>query len=237
LHAVVDLRAVGHAAALGGDDDHAVGRARTVYGGGRSVFEDRKALDVGGIDGVEVPARNGDAVQNVERRGAGVDRVGASDGHGCGLARLTGVGKYRQTRNLTLKGLIEGRRRGVLDLLGLDGRYRACDGALFADAVGDHHHVVERLRIALQRDVAGNGASACGNREFERFVTDVLEGEGGPRRNGYPVGAVGECAHSARGSGNHVDPDQGLLVIRRSDDATDGHVSPPLSHRYGRQDA
>lgn len=95
---------------------------------------------------------------------------------GCGLARLT-ESEYRQTRNPTLKGLTKAAAgvSSIFSALTVDTEPAMVP---FLRRRSDHHHVVERLRIALQRDVAGNRRPV--NREFERFVTDVLEGEGGP---------------------------------------------------------
>ena len=235
LHAVVDLRPLGHAPAFGRDDDHAVGRARTIYRGGGGVLEHRDALDVGRVDGVEVGTGDGDPVEDVERRGTRVDRVHAPDHHRCRRARLTRIGKYRQAGNLSLDGLVERRRRGVLDLFGLDGRYRSGNGALLADTVSDDHHVVERLCLALEGDVVGQRGAAARNREGGGLVADVLEGERRPCGDADRVASVRKGAHPAGGPGNHVDPDEGLLVIRRGDDASDGHISPPLRYGYRRQ--
>ena len=161
--------------------------------------------------------------------------MAAPDHHRCRRARLTRIGKYRQAGNLSLDGLVERRRRGVLDLFGLDGRYRSGNGALLADTVSDDHHVVERLCLALEGDVVGQRGAAARNREGGGLVADVLEGERRPCGDADRVASVRKGAHPAGGPGNHVDPDEGLLVIRRGDDASDGHISPPLRYGYRRQ--
>jgi hypothetical protein len=73
LHAVVDLRAVGHAAALGRDDDHAVGRARTIYRGGGGVLEHLDRLDVRVGEVVDIVHL--ETIDDVERRSVAVDRI------------------------------------------------------------------------------------------------------------------------------------------------------------------
>ena len=85
-----DAGLAGVPASAGSDDDHTVRCAGSVDRSRRGVLEDGHALDVGRVDGVEVACRDGHAVQDVQRRGPGIDRVGSSDGHRGRLARLAG---------------------------------------------------------------------------------------------------------------------------------------------------
>lgn len=227
LHAVVDDRMVVHAAALGGDDHHAVGRAGSVDRGRGGVLEYREVLDVGRVDHVEVRAGDHHAVEDEERFGARVDRVRTADGHDGRLAGLTRVGEYREARDLTLQRLVKCGRRGAFDLFGLDGRYRSGDGALLAHAVGDDDHILESLRVALHLEVEGHVCLSFGNDVLDRLVADVLEDECGAGGNLDGVASVGKGRNAGRRSGNHVHPDQGLFVFSRGDYATDGDGLPP----------
>lgn len=83
-------------------------------------------------------------------------------------------------------------------------------------------------------DVVGQRGSAARNREGGGLVADVLEGERRPCGDADRVASVRKGAHPAGGPGNHVDPDEGLLVIRRGDDASDGHISPCATAIAGR---
>ena len=63
--------------------------------------------------------------------------------------------------------------------------------------------------------------------EFERFVTDVLEGQRGPGCDLNGIASVREGRDAARRAGNHVYPDQGLLVFCGGYDTANGDQIPP----------
>ncbi len=84
---------LGALAALGGDQNHAVGAAGAVDGRGCSVLEHGHRLDVGGIDRRYLTVV-GNAVDDVERFVAGCQRPDAADADGRLLARLS-VGARR----------------------------------------------------------------------------------------------------------------------------------------------
>ena len=238
LHAVVDDRTVGHAPAFGRDDHHAVGGACAVDRGRGGVLEDGEAFDVGRIDRIEIRRRDHDAVEDEERVRAGVDRVRAADGQLRRLARLARAGEYREARNLPLQRLVEGGRGRGLDLFRLYGRDRSGDGSLFTHAVGDDHHVLERLRIALHFEVAGHLRPSVGDRVLHGLVTDVLEGQRGPGCDLNGIASVREGRDAARRAGNHVYPDQGLLVFCGGYDTANGdQIPPPLRRGRDRQRA
>ena len=108
IHIQIDIGLQRGATALGRDDDDAVGAARTVNGGCRSVFQHVDRRDVVGIDrckriiGVlSTAGRRGrhlslihvnlHAVDDIERRRAGIQRIGTADSNihaGSSLARL-----------------------------------------------------------------------------------------------------------------------------------------------------
>ena len=131
------------------------------------------------------------------------------------LARLARAGEYREARNLPLQRLVEGGRGRGLDLFRLYGRDRSGDGSLFTHAVGDDHHVLERLRIALHFEVAGHLRPSVGDRVLHGLVTDVLEGQRGPGCDLNGIASVREGRDAARRAGNHVYPDQGVACLLR----------------------
>lgn len=181
-----------HAAALGGDDHHAVGCTGSVDRGRGSILEYREVLDVSRVDHVEVRTGDHYAVENEKRLGTRVDRVCTADGHDGRLAGLTRVGEHREARDLTLQRLVEGGRRSAFDLFGLDGRYRSGDGAFLAHAVGDDDHILESLGVALHLEVESYVCLSVGNDILDRLVADVLEDECGAGGNLDGVASVGK---------------------------------------------
>ena len=160
-------------AALGGDEHHAVGRARTVDGRGRSVLENLHRFDVVGrqigegreradlavahVQAVGQGRRgrlNRHAVDDVERLGVlGVERGRAANLHLHAGTGLTRVGHHLHAGSLALQGLVDARAHKVLDVFGRHRHRCAGKTALLHCAVAHHHHVVELGGLGFQRHV------------------------------------------------------------------------------------
>ena len=148
LSAELDRRAVVDLTALGGDHDHTICRTGAIDRGRRGVLQHRNRLNISRIDRIEIRRCNGHSIEDIERCRTRIDRVRTADGHHGRRAGLTRVRQHRQTRHLTLQRLVEGCRRGLFDLCGLDGRNRAGHSTLLSCTVGDHNHVVNHLCIS-----------------------------------------------------------------------------------------
>lgn len=170
---------------------------------------------------------DGHAVQNEERRGPRVDRVRSADLEHGRLARFARIGDDRQTGSLSLQRLIEGRRGGIRELLGLDRGHGARDRAFLAHAVGDDDHVVERLGVALHLQIIGHTRLPLRNEIFHGLVTNVLEREFGAGGDLNRILSVRKGRDAARRAGNHTYPDKGLLVLRGGDYSANGDGFPP----------
>ena len=134
------LSAIG--AALGGDEDHAVGGAGTVESGGTGILEDLHGLNILGVDVVEPIADL--SVDDDERRSGAIE-VGTSAEDDCRhAAGITGVGRHLESRDGA------GERLGGIGV-DADGKLLVVylgDGvgqlrALLLTAVPGDHHLVE----------------------------------------------------------------------------------------------
>ena len=153
LHAVGEVvvdDGLAFGAGLGGHEDHAVGRAGAIDGGGSGVLEDVDALDVAGVDVVDAAGRH--PVHDVER-GRVVDGADtADDDRGAG-ARGAGVLGDLDTGGHALEHVVH-------PVLGLDlqviGGHRGDGGrhhGLFLDTVADDHGFLEHLGVILEDDL------------------------------------------------------------------------------------
>ena len=166
---------LGDASALRGDDDDSVGRTGTVDGGAGCVLKHGYGLYVIRADGIEIGCGNRNAVQDEERRGAGVDGIGSADLERCGGARLSGIGQHHQTGGLSLKGLVKAGCRSICDGIRLDSGYRTCYGSLLAHAVCDNDYILKSLCIALESDIVNDLLLPGRDEEGRRLESDELE--------------------------------------------------------------
>ena len=193
-HTVVAELGVARLSALGGDEHHAVGTLCTVDGGGRGVFQDLHADDVGRVDGRKGrDGRNGTvaqgiaqavggtrrplalhdhAVNNVQRFGIGVDGGGATHTDGrrgaWGTRRLGGL----HTGGTSLQRLVE---RGDDRTFHLRFVHRdRCTGKvrLLHRSVADYNNFFEQLIVALHLHIH---SLASGNLDLLVLHADVGE--------------------------------------------------------------
>ena len=141
---------------LGGDEDHAGRSLGAVDGAGRSVFEHRDRLDVGGVDQPQRDARH--AVDQYQRRTA-VDGGHAADVEAVACRGVARVDADVE-RGVDALQRLHGRDHGPLgQLLARDRRDGARDVDLLLRGVAHDHYVVELLRVFAQLHVdrAGGG--------------------------------------------------------------------------------
>ena len=155
-------------AALGGDEHHAVGTARTVEHRSGSVLEDADAGDVIGVDG-----RNGAveryAVDDVERRGRSVDRTEAADGDRRTRTGLTGTGSDLHAGSQAVQRLGDVGDFALLQFIALDHGDRTGERLLLGRTVSHDDDVADGLRLFAQDDV---DARFTGNGDLFRIITE-----------------------------------------------------------------
>ena len=135
----------GVGAALGRDDDDAVGAAGTVDSRGRRVLQDGYGFNVGRVDVAEGGHGVHDTVDNDQRIVGGGDGTGAADtDHGVG-AGLTVGGRNFHTGDTALEGLVYGQNRLVADFGHPDVGDRACKVGLLDGAVADDDGLLKHL--------------------------------------------------------------------------------------------
>ena len=235
LHAVGDAGLRGHTSALGRDDDHAVRGAGAVDRCRRGVLEHRDRLDIGGVDGVEVGTRDCGAVEDIEGSRSRVDRVCASDAERGRHTRFTRAGQYRQAGDLSLQRLIERRRGGVLDLLGLDRRDRSGNGALLAHAVGYDHDILKGFRFGLELDIVFDACGSIRDGVLHLLVSHIIIGQHIAGLDIYGVRPVEERTYAVVVTRNHMRPDQRILVLRGCYDTAYRDCSAALRQRRQRE--
>ena len=125
---------------FGGDEDDAVGAARTVDRRRGGVLEDGYARDVVGVDVVQVVDGVHHAVDDDQRFVRGVDRTRAADTDGRGGARFAGGRHEVGAGDTSLQCVVDRERGQVLDVVHLDRRDRTGQVFLGHLAVADDHH-------------------------------------------------------------------------------------------------
>ena len=164
-----------HLAFFGGNDHHAVGSPHAVNGRAGAIFQDGDVLDVVRVQGIEgvgplvahgqflvIGGQNGNAVDNVKRRGVQAHRAIAADAHVDARAGRAGWCRYLHAGGLALQGLVETGHRLPLNGAGVDrsdGR-----GQLLAVlcAVAHHHHFVEGLFVLTHSNHQGSSGPGHG---------------------------------------------------------------------------
>ena len=144
---VVVHRNLAQPPALGGDDDHTIGRPCTVDGTRGGVFEHFHALDVAGVDVVNV-AFHGHSVDDEERIGVvdGAHTAHPDPGSGSGLAGGRGDG---DAGGESLQGVIHARGGCELQIVRAHLGNGGCDDALFLHAIAHNHHLVDEFGVFL----------------------------------------------------------------------------------------
>ena len=133
--------------ALGGDEHHAVGTARTVDGGARCVLEHLHALNVLGADAVEA-ALTHNAVDHVEGVVALVDGACAAYTY-LEVAAGHAARHHRDTGNAALQSVLNAGDGLVLERLVVHHSHRACEVGLTHGAVTNDYGLVQVGRGAL----------------------------------------------------------------------------------------
>ena len=155
LHAVVHIRAVHIATALGCDHDDTVCSTGTIDGSRRCVLEDRHALDIRRVDGIEVRSGDLHTVENIQRSCSRVDGVGTTDSHGCRSTWLTCIGKHGKSGHLSLECLVKGSSRSALKFVRLYSRNGTGNGSLLSYTIGDDNHIIKLKVFRLHHDIVG----------------------------------------------------------------------------------
>ncbi len=196
--------------ALRGDHHDAVRAARAVDRGGGGILQDVDRLDLVGVDagdGGDILAAHAelrvvllddrDAVDDVERLVAGVDRRWAAHAHGDAVAGVAGVLHHLNARRLTLERSIDACRGSVRDLRCRDGRDRAADVLAARGAVADDDDLGQRASYGDEREVGRDGRTrADGHAYVAGREPDALradrDGAGGDVADGVFAGVVRE---------------------------------------------
>ncbi len=220
---VLDLDARrGDRTALGGDDEDAVGRTRTVHGGRCGILEHLDREDVGSVDAVDV--LHGDAVDDEQ----GLDSLGRESGDTAhvdrsGLAGLARTGRDVDAGDLSLHGLEDVGSHLALDGLLRKGGDGARDVALLHRAVSDDHHFVDLLGVGHQVDAQAVGLRAQG----AGLVADERHLHlGAPPRKAERESAAGTC-HGTVGSAGLGDRSAYKRLTVGVDLAGEGKIPPP----------
>ena len=172
-------------AALGEDLNDAVVGARSVERRGRGTANDLDALDVGRIEVGETilrirpdaevgelrrPVVDDDAVDDVERIGAGDERVDAAQTHGdAAAARAAGVLRDLRAGNLALHRLIDGDRLRATDHGRVDRRRCSCRSCASRSAVPVPVTTTSLRLTALTLSAMSDGVGAVASRR--RFAS------------------------------------------------------------------
>jgi hypothetical protein len=147
----IDGRLFALSAALGRDDDHAVGAADTVGCRCRSILEDRERLDL--VRG-EVAHVALDAVDDHDDVRLAVGRFTANVELRGVVTRFAAVELVdQQARHAPGQRIVDVGRGGLLEVFGGDRRDRTGDGLLLLHVVTYHHDLFERLAVLDHRDV------------------------------------------------------------------------------------
>ena len=174
------------AALHGGDDDHAVGTARTVDGGCRGVLQDVHRLDVGGVDVGELP-HEGDAVEHDERVVGGRERALTADADLHLGTRLRAGLRHEHTGHAALQCLGSVGGSHLIELLAADVGHRTGDGLAALRAIANHHHLIEAAALVLELHVDGRLRA---HTDFLSHIANVAHHEGGSRLHRERVAAV-----------------------------------------------
>ena len=236
-------------AALGGDEDDAVGRARAVERRCGGVLQHGDGLDVLGVEGVHdvvggvelavhlpgVSRRYGHAVDDVEGLVSGVHRADAAYADGGCRAGLSGVVGELQSGHLTVQRVLEGGGGDALHVARLHQRGRAGVAALLGGAVGYHHHFVEHLGVVAQSGLH-EGADVHLGSLHAQVGDDQPAGVG---RNAVEGELAVHVGHRAQRGALHLHcrPDDGLVVFFAQHYALHlAHCLLSLCHARSRQE-
>ena len=182
--AVVHLHA-SRLSLLGGNDDNTIGGTRTVNSSSRGIFQNRKRLDVIGVDGRERIAHTFDfgvidrhPVNNDQRVVAG--RHGRTSAHTDRSpgSRSAAVGNHADTCGLTHQQVGSRSSHTFYHLVRIDCHHRAGHVILLHGTITDHHRFLKHHRIILEGH-RHTGSSF----HFNRLVTDERNHEGRMLRN------------------------------------------------------
>ena len=246
------------AAALGRDQDDAVGGLAAVQRSRRSTLEDRHALDILGIEvrdtvaavavaGIGRPAdgrigllgrgvQHRHTVDHIQRLVVAGHRTDAADAHFGRSARPRGAridlhaGRLTRQRKNHIRGF-DGRQLPALDLVGGIGQV----GIVAFETEGRHDHLLNGLHILLQHDLqSSTGARFDG----AGSVADIGEIERSAGRDLNREPAVGERCRSVRGSPFHDgDSDQrgARFIGNTAFDLRFRSIGPAVNSRSGSQ--
>ena len=137
-------------ALLGGHDDHTVGGGRTIDGARGGVLQHIDALDVGGVDVVDIATRH--AVDDVERSRVAVG-AGTANRH---LETITWLTRRRldgHTRRLALERAESLSGVELLNVLALDLDCGTSDEFLLLNTITGYHHFVQFRSLVFEADV------------------------------------------------------------------------------------
>ena len=183
-------RGIIQAAALGRDENHAVGGARTVERVGRSVLRHGNRLDVGRVD-VGQAALIGRAVEHDQRTVARIERTDAADIDRSIRTGLVGGRSQLHAGNGSFEHFRNGRNLTLRKFLTADGRDRPRKVLFRRRAESGHHDIFDGLRIFVHHNV---DMRLSGNSHFLRLVTDE-------RNRQRSVGGCGDGEFTVRARG------------------------------------
>ena len=167
---------------LGGDHDNAVSCARTVNGGGGSIFQHLDGLDIVGVEHADDALLNltviglvhgaalyGNAVHDPERIRVARERTNTTNLDLLGCTGNTVGGVHLDTSGQALEGGFDGDGIDFGEVFGFDGAYRADVVALLGGTITDDDHVFKQFTVLFEDDVDG---ALSGNGNFFRCKSD-----------------------------------------------------------------
>ena len=145
----VDLRLVGGATALGGDNHNTSRGTVTIQGCRSSILQHRHALDIIRVQVCNVTIVD-DTIDNIKRLVATVERTNTTNADvRLGTWLTIGV-VHLHTRSSTFKGTCYSRSDALLNLFRVDRGNGTSDRLALSCTISHDNHLVNELGIALQ---------------------------------------------------------------------------------------
>ena len=167
--------------ALRRHQDYTVGTPHTEHRRRRSILQDRDVLNLVRVQLAEAALH---AVHQYQRLRTVQRTRTAHPDHWIVSARHTRRLHHRHARQLTLQRVAHVRHRRLQQLVAVHRRHSTRNGHLLLLSVGDHHHLLQRLRVRLHHDVHAPGPRPMCLREIAHIgelkrcpLADVLDAE------------------------------------------------------------
>ena len=136
---------------FGRDHDDTIGTTGTIQSTGGSVLQDGHGFNIRRVDvGQRAIVRN--TVHYIQRRRGSIDRTITTDDNRSRFARLARTRSRQDTRCLSFQAFRHVRNRTRLQLFITNSRGRTGKRGFLRRTVGNHHHLIQHLRVGLHSD-------------------------------------------------------------------------------------